>query len=126
MPTLNIQRKKKEHNNTPMRELRRTAYNNTAWRKLRNYYMKLHPLCEHCLSQGRIVPAEDIHHKKSPFASGAINYELLLDEKNLESLCKECHASEHNKTMSVKDTIKLLDFLFGEEDENIGGNREEL
>ena len=55
MPTLNLQKKtKKEINqrneNTASREMRRKAYNNPEWRKLRDIYIKEHPLCEDCLN----------------------------------------------------------------------------
>ena len=98
MPTINLLPKKKrstEHKETDMRILRQKAYNNTAWRKLRETYYHNHPLCEECLKKGKVVPGEDIHHKISPFQNGEINYNLLLDENNLETLCRECHGKEH-------------------------------
>ena len=84
MPTLNLQKKtKKEINqrneNTASREMRRKAYNNPEWRKLRDIYIKEHPLCEDCLDKGKVVPAEDVHHIRSPFQNGECNKALLLD-----------------------------------------------
>lgn len=120
MPTINKSQPKKkslERNDTDMRKLRREAYNNTTWRKLRDTYMKLHPVCERCLSQGKITPAEDIHHIKSPFRNGVINYGLLLDDTNLMSVCKECHAAIHNEQQGhipIEQVIKQLDDLFNE------------
>ena len=52
MATINKLPKKEKAqrtDNTPMRELRRTAYNSTTWRRLREVYMHQHPLCEECL-----------------------------------------------------------------------------
>lgn len=116
MPTLNLKKKTKKENNqrnenTTSREIRRKAYNNRDWRKLRDTYIKEHPLCEDCLDKGKVVPAEDVHHLKSPFTSGEINYGLLLDGTNLRALCKECHAARHNHTENkptIQDVLRQL------------------
>ena len=57
------------------------------WRRIRDYKLKLNPLCEECLKQGRIILANEVHHIKP------VDYypELRLDIDNLESLCKVCH-----------------------------------
>lgn len=122
MPYINKLEKKKtssERKETDMRELRRKAYNNTAWRKLRDLYMHEHPICEECLKKGKITAAEDVHHKRSPFRKGEINYSLLMDFSNLESVCKECHGEIHAAQqghISPEEILKQLDALF---DENI-------
>lgn len=118
MPTINkIEKKPKpQPKETDMRKLRATAYNNTQWRKLREVYMHEHPLCEKCLEKGSIVPAEDIHHIRSPFKGGAINYELLLNHGNLLAVCKKCHQAIHNqKHMTAEQIIEQLDALFNPE-----------
>lgn len=124
MPYLNKPPKKEKntnHNNTDMRELRRKAYNNSSWRKTRDTYMKEHPICEECLKYGKVTPAEDIHHIKSPFKNGEINYTLLLDYTNLMALCKTCHAEIHNRQegkQTVQDVLRTLaDLLDIKEDE---------
>ena len=102
-----------------MRILRATAYNNQNWKKLRETYLKTHPLCEECLKKGKVTPATSVHHKVSPFKNGEINYNLLLDYNNLESVDHECHAAIHNKEqghISPEEIIRQLDALF---DENI-------
>ena len=123
MPTINkgeTKKKSSERNeNTDMRKLRKEAYNNTTWRKLRDTYLKSHPVCERCLEKGKITPAEDVHHLKTPFRNGVINYGLLLDDKNLMSVCKECHGEIHASQqghISPAEIIRQLDALF---DENI-------
>ena len=122
MPTLNLQKKtKKETNqrneNTASREMRRKAYNNTEWRKLRDTYIKEHPLCEDCLDKGKVVPAEDIHHIRSPFQNGECNKALLLDYNNLMALCKQCHNKRHNPNQApkIQDVLKQLSDLLNEE-----------
>ena len=123
MPTIKkLPPKKREQErnwNTETRLLRRQAYNNTAWRKLRNSYLKLHPLCENCLKEGKVVPAEDVHHKRSPFQKGEINWTLLMEVENLQSLCKECHGKEHAKEqghVSPEDVIAGLEALLKDDD----------
>lgn len=123
MPTINkIQRKPRtsyERTDTDMRKLRAQAYNNTAWRKMRDTYMKEHPTCEECLKKGKVTPAEDIHHRKSPFRGGEVNYGLLLDYDNLMALCKDCHGEIHAKQqghISPEEIIKMLDELFEDVD----------
>lgn len=121
MPTLNLQKKtKKETNqrneNTASREMRRKAYNNTEWRKLRDTYIKEHPLCEDCLDKGKVVPAEDVHHIRSPFQNGECNKALLLDYNNLMALCKQCHNKRHNPNQApkIQDVLRQLADLLDE------------
>ena len=56
------------------------------WRKVRERYIRKHPLCEICLAEGKAVPAEQVHHRQ-PLAAGGTN-----DEANLQSLCASCHS----------------------------------
>ena len=58
----------------------------SEWRKIRNRYIKAHPLCEECLANGKITPATEVHHIL-PVNHGGSN-----DETNLKSLCKPCHS----------------------------------
>ena len=122
MPTINkIPKKEKkiERKETDMRKLRQEAYQNTTWRKMRDTYMHEHPICEECLKKGKVTAAEDVHHKKSPFKGGEINWNLLLDYDNLMSVCKDCHGKIHAAQqghVSPEEIIAQLDALF---DENI-------
>lgn len=114
-PTINkIPKKPKaQPKETDMRKLRQQAYNNTQWRKLREVYMHEQPICEECLKQGKITPAEDVHHIRSPFKGGEINWSLLLDHGNLMSVCKKCHQKIHNqKHATAEEVLKQLDALF--------------
>ena len=114
MPTINKLPKKQwnqREEKTASREIRHQAYNLTEWRKLRIVYLQLHPLCENCLAQGRVKPAADVHHIKSPFFNGTYSRQLLLDEKNLRALCKECHAAEHGGGKTQEEIIDELDAL---------------
>lgn len=118
IPTLKKSSKKStHHNNTDMRKLRQEAYNNSSWRKLRQTYIKNNPLCEDCLKQGKVTPAQDIHHDKSPFKNGEVNQHLLLDYNNLVALCKECHSLRHNKEqgyITPQEILRQLEELMDE------------
>jgi 5-methylcytosine-specific restriction protein A len=49
-----------------------------------------------CLSEGKITPAIDVHHKDS-FTNYTGNMRLYkaFDYSNLLSVCKECHSKLH-------------------------------
>ena len=64
---------------------------NSTWRKIRNRYIKQHPLCEQCLTDGRCVPAVLVHHRV-PLGSGGTN-----EINNLLSLCYSCHERIHKR-----------------------------
>lgn len=57
-----------------------------AWKRIRDRYIKANPLCEECQKQGRLNPAEEVHHIL-PLSRGGGN-----EESNLMSLCKSCHS----------------------------------
>lgn len=59
------------------------------WKKIRDRYVKKHPLCELCQKEGRFVPVEEVHHIV-PLSEGGTN-----DEENLMSLCRSCHERIH-------------------------------
>ena len=57
-----------------------------AWKRIRDRYIKSHPLCEECEKQGRLTPAEEVHHIL-PLSKGGGN-----EKSNLMALCKPCHS----------------------------------
>ncbi len=121
MPTIQLLKNQRKTysatTKTEMQKLRQKGYQSVAWKKLREVYMHQHPLCEECLKKGKVTPAEDIHHIRSPFTGGDINYSLLLDDKNLEAVCKKCHQLIHNAKegyTSPEDILRQLDELFDE------------
>jgi 5-methylcytosine-specific restriction protein A len=56
------------------------------WRRIRNWYISQHPLCERCDAAGRITPAQEVHHIR-PLSQGGTH-----DESNLMALCSSCHS----------------------------------
>ncbi|MFR1509241.1 MAG: HNH endonuclease [Acutalibacteraceae bacterium] len=56
------------------------------WRRIRQLYIKEHPVCELCEKHGKITPVREIHHI-IPLSQGGTHH-----EDNLMSLCKSCHS----------------------------------
>lgn len=61
-------------------------YGTTAWRKFRAIYISKHPLCEHCLKDGKLTAATLVDHVIEIMDGGA-----RLSESNVQSLCDACH-----------------------------------
>jgi 5-methylcytosine-specific restriction protein A len=60
-----------------------------AWRQIRAAFLSANPLCEICKREGKLTPADTVHHKKK-LADGGNNY-----WGNLQSLCHSCHSRLH-------------------------------
>ncbi len=58
-----------------------------AWKRIRDRYIKAHPLCEMCQESGKLTPAQEVHHIK-PLTMGGNH-----DEENLMALCSSCHST---------------------------------
>ena len=58
-----------------------------AWKRIRDRFIKAHPLCEECQKQGKLTPAEEVHHIL-PLSQGGTHA-----EDNLMSLCTPCHSA---------------------------------
>ena len=56
------------------------------WRRIRQLYVKEHPICELCEKKGIIKPVEEVHHI-IPLSEGGSH-----KSNNLMSLCKSCHS----------------------------------
>ncbi len=57
-----------------------------SWKRIRDRYIKTHPLCEQCQKENRIILAEEVHHILH-LSKGGGN-----ESSNLMSLCKPCHS----------------------------------
>ncbi len=60
-----------------------------GWKRIRDRYIKAHPLCEQCQKDGRLTTAQEVHHVV-PLINGGSNH---VD--NLMSLCHSCHMKVH-------------------------------
>lgn len=56
------------------------------WREIRQRFVSENPLCEECAKEGRLTPAEEVHHI-IPMSHGGTH-----DWNNLMALCKSCHS----------------------------------
>ena len=56
------------------------------WRKIRQLYIKEHPVCELCERKNILRPVEEVHHV-IPLSKGGSHH-----KDNLMSLCKSCHS----------------------------------
>ena len=73
-------------------------YQDSRWKKLRHWQITNFPLCKDCMLNGISRAADEVHHVR-PFSEGETmeeKFALLLDPKNLVSLCSECHRKRHN------------------------------
>ncbi len=69
----------------------RKFYASKQWQDLRAYVLRRdHFLCVRCGAPGEIV-----HHKVYLTAKNISDPFVSLNEKNLETLCKDCHNLEH-------------------------------
>lgn len=64
----------------------------SRWNRVRNIYIKQHPLCEECFKENKYTKATIVHHKK-PIECGGDKYDI----ENLESVCDSCHQKIHSK-----------------------------
>lgn len=62
-------------------------YSSWKWTKLSVRKRMADPLCEQCLSDGKVTPATEVHHIVGVDESEA----LRLNWDNLMSVCDECH-----------------------------------
>ena len=60
------------------------------WTKLRNLYLREHPLCSRCGSVG-----QEVHH----IVPRLVRPDLAYTWDNLMTLCKACHLHIHQKSV---------------------------
>jgi 5-methylcytosine-specific restriction protein A len=60
------------------------------WLKVREIYLRRHPLCERCEDAGRVEVAAMVHHKQAIRQGGAV-----LNMENLQAVCRRCHDAIH-------------------------------
>lgn len=93
-------------------------YGSLAWKRLRDTYISLHPICECCLEHHKVTSATAVHHK-CPWSRGESEEEqwkLFLDEKNLMSVCEQCHIGLHNKDreyhLGILDSLTDIEYNY--------------
>jgi len=71
-----------------------TWYSTTRWRKARQQYLALHPLCVECLKDNRLITADVVDH----IVDHKGNHELFWDMNNWQALCIKHHNSKTART----------------------------
>lgn len=93
-----IPRLRDNYKKSDRRKEKQMLYNDTLYRKERDWYMMCHPLCECCERDGLITQAVHCHHIQSPFQIGISKeeaYRRLRDPNNFIALCRVCHLIQH-------------------------------
>lgn len=81
---------------TMAKEFAESFYKSRRWKDTRRAYMKSKGgLCERCLKKGLYVPADIVHHRIYIGPENIGDPSITLAWKNLEALCRDCHAQEH-------------------------------
>ena len=84
-----------------MRDFAKAFYQSKAWKDTREYVFKRDMgLCVRCGAPGEIV-----HHKQHLTPKNINNAEITLSADNLETLCRECHAFEHEGTLATDSSL---------------------
>lgn len=82
----------REYDRTKRDREAKRFYDSTAWKRLRIIVLQRdNYLCQQCLLNRKITPAEHVDHIK-PMRE---HPELRLDPENLRSLCQPCHSKRH-------------------------------
>ena len=86
-------------------------YNSATWQRIREAVLaRDNHLCQNCLRQGILTPANVVHHIKK--LEDAPNKALDMD--NLETICTACHNLVHpDKGFGYKDLRKRINVILG-------------
>lgn len=81
-----------------MKKYAESFYKSIAWQNCRNAYIKkVGGLCEDCLKENKITPAEEVHHLVPISPSNISDPNITLNFKNLCALCREHHRRRHGE-----------------------------
>ena len=84
-----------------MRDFAKELYLSPLWKRIRAYIIKRDlGLCVRCGKPGEIV-----HHKVHLTPQNINDPDIALGEDNLELLCRECHAIEHQGESPTADGL---------------------
>lgn len=96
-----------------MKDWAEAFYNSPAWKRTRVAYTKsVGGLCERCLNNGIYKAGEIVHHKVHLTRENINDPNTTLSWKNLELVCRDCHAQEHSgrqKRWKVDEFGKIRD-----------------
>ena len=79
-------------------------YGSMAWKNLREYVLSERGgLCERCRKAGKYRAAEVVHHRIPLGPDNVNDPDIALNPKNLECLCRDCHAAVHSSRRHMFD-----------------------
>lgn len=81
-----------------MKEYASVFYSSKAWKETREAYKKYRGgLCERCFAKGLYKAGEIVHHKTYITPDNVNDPAVTLSFDNLELVCRDCHAAEHDR-----------------------------
>lgn len=73
-------------------------YHSKEWKRVRSLvWDRAHGLCERCLENNEVKPANVVHHKIPLSVSNMDDPTITLNADNLIALCDECHTEVHGE-----------------------------
>ena len=86
-----------------MRSIDKRFYKSDAWERCRlDYLKKVDHLCERCKAEGKLVPADIVHHKIYLTEANYKDPSISLNFDNLEAVCIEHHNAEHFGSKKIR------------------------
>ena len=81
-----------------MKDFAKEFYNSKAWKDTRESYKRFRGgLCEICYAEGIVKAGEIVHHKTPLTPENISDINIALGFDNLQLVCRECHAKEHER-----------------------------
>ena len=75
-------------------------YKSRQWQKVRDLCIRrAGGLCERCLKEGKITPAEIVHHVTQITKKNINDPGITLNLDNIQALCRDCHAAVHTNSL---------------------------
>lgn len=79
-----------------MKDWAESFYKSAAWKSIRDAAIRRdHYLCVDCLAEGKVTPAEEVHHIIELTPENIGDPDVSLNLGNLVSVCREHHRARH-------------------------------
>lgn len=92
-----------------MKEFAEKFYKGTEWKKVREFvWSRDRGLCQRCLEQGIIRAGDTVHHKVPLTPDNIDDQNISINPDNLVTLCRDCHAAIHRKSLDRRYDIDEL------------------
>lgn len=92
-----------------MRDFAERLYKSKKWLKVRDMvWSRDKGLCQRCLKEGKIRPGDTIHHIIAITPDNVTDPNIALNPENLMTLCRDCHAAVHKKSLDKRYSFDEL------------------